>query len=573
MEKRIEILHVFFALAALAAPLAGAAVEPRALPSGVEAALEYIYLDKSKSEKKDSGPAWNFYTEGFTHGNASFRLELKNPTRLAQPVALEYPLVSLGRHFGGDGFTLLTAYAELAPESEKKIHIPIPLVRSAMLNAHAYTREQVQLRDASGATVDFHDDFHRDLGWGTLYGKATCFAAIGEESAYGGGDFRSPFIWACSASLDTRALTQSRTAYLKDTLFKDALCAVADGAREGAASADAASGARDSRAARRERRQRNAHARPLDHRIADKILKPDFSRFVRWQELGVFDAVIIDSRDFDAFDEGFWPILADYVAAGGALFWIGEGLERTHLEAGAWGLGSVTLWDGADWGTFNDKVLAAAQILSQVGHAPRLQCDASARKAFADKRAGTPFSLVMLVLALFTVLAGPVLVYALGHAGKRIALLWVFPLISVAFSVAVGAVIIASKGVNPAIEQFAYTVIDAKAGRAVTVCHDVIIAPIGLSSPLLYDAEKSMVAYFSGDGRSAGEEITYSGGKFSFDGGWAPPLWPVAFRSIVVRDIAEAQAFAKDEDFAPLPYGGDLQSRVVKSVVEKRGLE
>ena len=105
---------------------------------------------------------------------------------------------------------------------------------------------------------------------------------------------------------------------------------------------------------------------------------------------------------------------------------------------------------------------------------------------------------------------------------------------------------------------------DEKAGKVVTICNHVILAPFTIQGAIRLDAKDSVVSYMSGDVKRCGDTIIYTGKDFVFRDGWAPTLWPVVFRTVTVRPIDEAPSAP------PIPVSGRLQEHYVSATEERR---
>ena len=289
---------------------------------------------------------------------------------------------------------------------------------------------------------------------------------------------------------------------------------------------------------------------------------PDFTRFRRWQDLSVYDMVAIDEDDWKNYPKTVKALLPDWVAGGGTLAFIGT--EAPPIAPGNYGLGKVVALGASSPdldGLF--KTLATTMIRYSLATSP-FDCDIKASDAVAPMRNETPFSTILIVLAVFSVVAGPVLAVTLAKQNKRLALFWLFPVMAVAFSLGVMGVILGSKGIYPELRQFVHTIYDEKAGKVVTICNHVIIAPFTLQGDIRLDARDSVVSYMSGDIDRCGETIVYTGAEFVFRDGWAPTLWPVVFRTVTVREISDAPAAP------PVPISGRLQEHYVSATEERR---
>ena len=474
---------------------------PFVLPGGVS--LKPVTVYRNWVDDGNGGGDWADSDRSFPHGNASVRFVMENPSRLAQSVSLEMPL-SVERESTGTGVTRLTALVDLPPESSKTVDIPVPYALYRRGYAFA-ERQPWVVRDSGGAAhrLPGHrlcDDFLPDYRRGSASPRFPM--SCGPKAA------------PCAASGLLVAATPAARNVLVAGKKKP------DGGKEHVISA------------------------------------PDFSLFRRWQELAVFDAVVLSADEYDALPAETGEMLLDYAAAGGSLVWAGE---RGYF--GAYGFGEIFRWDGAD-----AQAAWAAARLGRERLGATCACDDKAAELQAAARADTPFAAIILVLLAFTVLAGPVALFVLARCNRRIAVLWVFPAAAVLFSFAVAAVIVLRNGVTPRLHQFSQTLIDERAGRAVTVQNDIFVSPIPLISPIVYDAKDSLVSYSSGE-RSFGSAVVFSDGRFEFYGGWTPPLWPVSFRSVTVRDIA---LWSEEGERVSLPYAGRLGKRTVDASVERR---
>ena len=290
--------------------------------------------------------------------------------------------------------------------------------------------------------------------------------------------------------------------------------------------------------------------------------------------MSVYDALVIDEDDWERYPPELRAILPDWVAGGGTLALIGT--EEPPIAPGNYGLGRVAAL-GASSPDFDAlfKSLAATMIRYSLATSP-FDCDIKASDAVAAMRNETPFSTILIVLFAFCVLAGPVLVVTLARHNRRLSLLWVFPVMAVAFSLGVMGVIVCSKGIEPELRQFVHTIYDENAGKVVTICNHVILAPFTLQGDVRLDARDSVVSYMSGDVNRCGDTIIYTGEEFVFRDGWAPALWPVVFRTVSVHAMADAEregrvSAADAPDATPVPIAGRLQERYVSATEERRG--
>lgn len=437
-------------------------------------------------------------------GNAPVRFNIKNPTRLAQFVSIELPLAA--SRGNSSPSTSLAAFVELPPESERTLNVPIPFAPYCAQNYRIREMPWV-VRDSSGAVTRFE-------GSRALMDFLPDYR-ITERDIDSKPRPRCNFTVAIAKSY-ANGNSETNKEYNVEALSKH---------------------------------PRIDHG-GLFHRI-------DLSRPMRWQDLSCFDAIVLTSAEYEAAPDTFKEILPAYIAAGGSLVWVGE---RDYF--GPFGLGEIIKWDGQD---------AKAIVPAIERAAARLQAaldDPGVARLISSTRADTPFLLIILVLAAFAVLAGPLTIYILSRCNRHIAILWVFPIIAVIFSIGVAAVIICRHGIAPRIHQFAHILVDERAGLVATVQNDVIISPLPLLAPIVYDANDSIVEYFSSDRYGdTGDTIVFADGKFEYHGGWAPPLWPVTFRSISVRKLEDWNESAEQ---VSLPYNGRIKARTVDSHIERR---
>ena len=500
----------------------------------------------------DKGEATYLMSESFAHGTRSLRLNVKNTT--GQPVGLcaEIPLRTGIRHgvFVGKAYVRLMAETQIAPSSECEWNIPVPCV--------------------SDLAMDFGDDG----GWS--FAASTGESVRGTYALHDGGRnhlYSRPYL--------------PRVRRRHDVLKTRQLPWIA--ISPGLARVKVRSAYRRARYRQEHQDAKNLSDEEIDRKVekvssyVSEIVLPDYRNFRTWQDLSGYDLFVIRDTDWPALGETFRTVLPDWVASGGCVAFVGETFEGLPA-AGPLGLGRIC--------HCLDEQQLGAKIAAFVDTSVRMQClrgvesplesAQAAREAEMAFRGETPFALILLVLSAFTIVAGPVVVLILARKNKRINLLWVFPLVSVLFSIAVAGVCVFAKGIDPELRQFAYTLVDEAAGKVVTVQDDVIMAPFPISGELRYSAQGTL-AYSCGDNASAGEAIFYTGDAFIFRHGWTPALWPVVFRTVRVWDIsdeavkavrgavtAEGLETAKPLGVVTCPFAGHLQSRSIAHKVERR---
>ncbi len=521
--KRGAILSAAAVMAAFAAR--GAANEI-VTGGGVRIAPERVYVN-AREEGADVSREWRDATLAFSHGNATLRLRMDNLRDYDQSASVTIPLgVIDGAARGAQKTVRIHAALDLAPGEEAVCDIPVPMVGRLALIAG-----RIVVEDVSGAARD-----------------TSALALLG----YSGDDY--------SFSGPLRSL------------FNPSGCVVADDMARAPAPAplrlavsDGAAGIGFAEACDKRLRARFARPAPVVRAGATLVETPDFSRFRRWQDMSGYDMVAIAAADWPGMPETFKAILPDWVAGGGILATVG--MENPPLAPGNYGLGKVFALDAAAPGLDAlAKALVSAMDRRSLATSP-LECDVKASDAVAALRSETPFSAILLVLLAFCILGGPVLVVTLARRNSRLSLLWIFPSLAVAFSIVVTGVIVCAKGIYPELRQFVHTIRDEKAGKAVTICDHVVIAPFTLRDDIRLDARHSTVEYMSGDPTRCGGTVIYTGDEFVFRDGWAPTLWPVVFRTVTVRDIADAPSAP------PIPLSGRLQEHVVIATEERRGAQ
>lgn len=303
---------------------------------------------------------------------------------------------------------------------------------------------------------------------------------------------------------------------------------------------------------------------------ADRAVRyrvPDFAKFRRWQDMAPYDAFVIDSKDWDSLPELFRKIVPYYVAAGGRLVFVGDSSPFATMP---YGLGTMQHLPGGieSEGRFMASLKAARSVFGPDDSSLSLACDIKARKMVDAFKRETPFGAIVLVLFAFAIVAGPVLIFSLAKANRRIWLLWLFPSIAILFTAAVSSVIFFANGINPVLKQVCYVLKDHAAGKTVSVRNDVVIASFPVGTPLSFDMAGSLLSY-SSEGCGAGVSIEVDDGRYVFSKGWLPIKWPAVFRTITVGDIGEG---APAED-PPNPLSCPQSLRDVDVTTEERGMK
>lgn len=509
--KRLLTIFAAFAAAAMALAQEEISGGDVVTPGGVRIEPQRVYVTAKSGESADKSD-WLDSRLTYSHGNAVLRFCLTNTNSVPQTLRAQFPLA-----IGGRTITL-AAGKEAAAGETCDWDVPVPMIgRISFVLDEDVSKAHMRLVDSAG---ECHNTctlprFGYDATRRALYNPAGRIVADDITSAENEG---------CSVHI---------------------AISPAAGRFNFAAECSRAIKARTQRS-------------DLDVVVE----KPDFARFRRWQDLTVYDMIAIDEDDWATYPQAFKAILPDWVAGGGTLALIGT--EQPPMASGSYGLGKVFAL-GASSPDFDSlfKSLVATMARYSLATSP-FDCDIKAGDAVAALRNETPFSIILIVLLVFCVLAGPVLGIILAKRNRRISLLWWFPIMAVAFSLGVMGVIVCSKGIDPELRQFVHTIYDENAGKVVTICNHVIIAPFILQGDIRLDAVDSVVSYASGDVNRCGDIIIYTGKEFVFRDGWTPTLWPVVFRTISVRNISDAPSAP------PIPISGRLQEHYVSATEERR---
>ena len=317
-------------------------------------------------------------------------------------------------------------------------------------------------------------------------------------------------------------------------------------------------------------------------------IESEFSIYKNWQELAILDAIIISKTDSQHLPQEFLKILPNWIAAGGQLVLIGDcaikGFE--NISDGRYGLGAIIRYkDKIDWADLiprlNDAFAALCRVQTEM---PKFPSDIAALEVINSLKNGTPFGSLIIILLIFSIIAGPVTIIVLARKNERLKLLWIFPLIATIFSILTIIIILCSKGISPSLYQYAYTLVDAQAGKVIKAQNDIIVAPFELRAPLRYSANAVLsFANREFNIHKRGAEIFYNGEEFILNSKWIPSLWPATFSTITVRDLNSTQELnaakpANDlviTNNLPLgivtkPTNERLQKHTIKHIIEWR---
>ena len=281
-----------------------------------------------------------------------------------------------------------------------------------------------------------------------------------------------------------------------------------------------------------------------------------------WRAYSVFSAVFVAERDLPDLPAAARAALRDYAAAGGCVFFVGAedvpaefadapfaALPRTKADAGPppvparrCGLGLFAALPASvgapgsdetpsdDLGAFVLRhairaglVLANAQEMSDLLAAGKGATPAGAGPA------RPPVGTFLLLLAAFSILAGPVALRVLARRNRRIHILWVLPAFSAVFSAAIVLSLVLREGVSPMLHVRCGVLLDQRAGRAVSFATDGFYPPLSLAAvDLPADAAVSF-------GQRGGMSGDLSVGRTARYEGWLRPRMAGSFNLCAVR--------------------------------------
>ncbi len=542
--------------AAMAWAVSALPVSGEQLPGGLEIEPRNVYVCRDASRND----AWHYKCSPSSHGNMTMRFDVSNPHDSAQALRAEIPFsngLSLWRGRGNNNDLTVHAATIVPPGGKLSWRIPVPFV--GRLYGASGGNAKVKFVDAAGqAFLDISG-----LNYWHLYnpGLDSAWKRRGAKDE-AGKDIRDSLEALRRFSRVNAIITDHAPAIKEmDTSFRAAFAKLLlDGEMaEGGACVNGGG---------------NAKCSAVGFNSSLSCILPDFSLFAAWQDLSIFDLAIFAEEDWVALPESFRRIFMDWIASGAsAVFLADAGAGEGLPPEGNFGLGEISHMKKAamDWAKIVHLTASSIEAQTLSGASARFNCDALANETAKRLQGSVPLSLILCVLAVFAIISGPVAMGALAKKNKRINILWVFPLISVAFSAAVCAAIVFTTGIDPVLHQFAYTLFDEKAGKAVTVQHDVIMAPFPLRGEITYPASGT-VCYDGGKASSFGKDVVYDGATFTFLDGWTPAMWPVSFRTVTVRNLKDAESLPADS-LISLPVRSRLQKHTLSHETERRAAE
>lgn len=515
---------------------------------------EFIKVGSVKITKEDSLKfSKNSGINCIYHGNFTSRIIAENPTK--ETITLE-TVLALGYHYRG-GLSTITTITKLPANSSTEIALPIPL---AVYGTATYMK--FSTKDHNNRIITKND----------IYWFNTELAYAKPWSAY---------ILRTNNTTNTKSLYPPQVKYNRQDFLNIAL-----------------SPSLNFVTLNNDYRNAVKKLNLILHDDNDNDYFPkfctlnnresEFSIYKNWQELAILDAIIISKTDSKHLPQEFLKILPNWIAAGGQLVLIGDcaikGFE--NISDGRYGLGAIIRYkDKIDWADLiprlNDTFAALCRVQTEE---PKFPSDIAALEVINSLKNGTPFGSLIIILLIFSIIAGPVTIIVLARKNERLKLLWIFPLIATIFSILTIIIILCSKGISPSLYQYAYTVVDEKAGKVITAQNDIIVAPFELRAPLRYSANAVLsFANREFNIHKKGAEIFYNGEEFILNSKWIPSLWPATFSTITVRDLnstPELNAAKPANDLVitnnlPLgivtkPTNERLQKHTIKHIIEWR---
>ena len=277
-----------------------------------------------------------------------------------------------------------------------------------------------------------------------------------------------------------------------------------------------------------------------DFNINRRIL--DVPHIASWRDLSTYDMIVADEADWNVLPDSFRDIAESWVMSGGALSLVGCEAESSETL----GFGTVRKHGAKiDYPALADDLASSFDRQSCVDALTDIWSDGASSTAAIEERLSLPTGKLILILLAFAIAAGPVAVGLLAKLDRRMWIYWTFPLLAVTFSAAVMSVVIAVGGIRPKLTQFACTFVDEAKGKAITVQNDIIVAPFGTDAAIEYPDGAMVSCLYGTASMPSGRICTVGKGLYTFTGKWLPPRWPVRFRSVHVRKLADVPAVAK----------------------------
>ena len=421
--------------------------------------------------KPESDEGGRCYSDGaFSHGNLTVRFVVSNPTDIPQPLTVEFPLrIGNFRAMFSPARNVRCRFSRLVPPGAD--HVIDIVVPHLGSMAVGHSNHGWLFLDGSGEPAE-------DKDW-CLDGGSERFL------------FESDYGWAPdSPATETKLYSRDFFIALSPSVR---ICKDLDN-RFGEAV------------------QKLPGLRSTHYDL--NAMRPDFTAFHDWRDLACYDAFVVSLADGAKFSDEFQELLKDYQAAGGKVLFA-ESVENLDF---------VRLYQ---------DMVETCRALRGYGADPASKSDRDAIAKVATLKHAVPFGAIVLVLLVFSIVAGPVTIVWLAKRGRRIELLWVFPAVSVVFSVAVALTIVFANGFAVKVTEFEAREDRPELGRQVVVRNTVYVAPFPMTDPIRCPA-KALVTVDSGDGESAGDVIVSTPEGLELVSGWTPCLWPVRVRTMEV---------------------------------------
>ena len=226
-----------------------------------------------------------------------------------------------------------------------------------------------------------------------------------------------------------------------------------------------------------------------------------WSDFTHWSDFAAFAGVLLTDKAWQRVPDEVREMLADYEAAGGLVIRDGSAPSKNRLR----------LMRKND-GRF-DVPLSEAVALTDELKNPRV-----------------PLPLMLAVMLAFALAAGPVLLTVLARRNRRIAILWVFPVVALVFTVARIVIVRIAVGSGPVCETF--TQVETVGDREVRRTSVVWFSPTRVHETITFPED--VFVRFECDSRYSLLPRRYTNGGRTLDLHQIPPLWPVRFDAIEV---------------------------------------
>lgn len=226
-----------------------------------------------------------------------------------------------------------------------------------------------------------------------------------------------------------------------------------------------------------------------------------WSDFTHWSDFAAFAGVLLTDKAWQRVPDEVREILADYEAAGGLVIRDGSMPSKNWLRLTSKGKGGFGV------------PLSEAVALTDELKNPRV-----------------PLPLMFVVMLAFALAAGPVLLTVLARRNRRIAILWAFPVVALAFTAALIVIVRIAVGSGPVRETF--TQVETVGDREVRRTSVVWFSPTRVHETITFPED--VFVRFECDSRHSLLPRRYTNGGRTLDLRQIPPLWPVRFDAIEV---------------------------------------